>query len=110
MRHFDQILLVTETTMRSLYKGGKNKHKYQFFQVCSELDVGLSKVDWLRLRRLLLGGPDGGDASAADPENLVILGDFLSELQALRRGQRRENTTSRARNTPEVKIHYTYNR
>jgi hypothetical protein len=76
-----------------------------FFQVCSELDVGLSKVDWLRLRRLLLGGPDGGDASAADPENLVILGDFLSELQALRRGQRRENTASRARNTPEVKVH-----
>jgi hypothetical protein len=68
--------------------------------------VGLSKVDWLRLRRLLLGGPDGGDATAADPENLVILGDFLSELQALRRGQRRENTASRARNTPEVKVHY----
>jgi hypothetical protein len=68
--------------------------------------VGLSKVDWLRLRRLLLGGPDdGGDASASDPENLVILGDFLSELQALRRGQRRENTASRARNTPEVKVH-----
>ncbi len=84
----------------------KNKHKCQFFQVCSELDVGLSKVDWLRLRRLLLGSPDGGDALAADPENLVILGDFLSELQALRRGQRRENIASRARNTPEVKVLY----
>jgi hypothetical protein len=75
-----------------------------FLQVCSELDVGLSPSDWSRLRRLLLGvgGLETG-GEATERGQLVVLGDFLSELQALRRGQRTDKTTSsRSRNTPEV--------
>jgi hypothetical protein len=62
------------------------------FQVCSELDVGLTTTDWLRLRRLLLGGGSGGDVTSAagrgqlqqQQQQLVVLGDFLSELQVKR--------------------------
>ena len=63
--------------------------------------MGLTTADWLRLRRLLLGTT--GEAAERGGGQLVILGDFLSELQALRRGQRRTgDKTARSRNTPEV--------
>ena len=70
------------------------------------MDVGLTASDWSTLRQTVLptsqeegeGEEDGGSKSGE--ETLVVLGDFLSELQSLRRGKGRRGS----RGTPEVRI------
>ena len=78
--------------------------------MCSDLDVGLTASDWSTLRQTVLptsqeegeGEEDGGSKSGE--ETLVVLGDFLSELQSLRRGKGRRGS----RGTPEVRNSCTY--
>ncbi|XP_023331320.1 uncharacterized protein LOC111703570, partial [Eurytemora carolleeae] len=69
-------------------------------QVCTNLDVGLIASDWTRLKKILLEGRRRGEGERRRGDEYVVLGDFLSELQALRRGKRGRHLNN-SRETPE---------
>ena len=81
--------------------------------MCSDLDVGLTASDWLTLKQTVLpptrddedssksGGTNGGNE---EMNNMVVLGDFLSELQSLRRGLGGKGERRSSRGTPEVRF------
>ena len=64
--------------------------------------------DWTRLKKILLEGRRRGDGECRRVDGrrgdeYVVLGDFLSELQALRRGKRGRDSNN-SRETPEVTL------
>ena len=71
--------------------------------MCTNLDVGLIASDWTRLKKILLEGRRRGEGERRRGDEYVVLGDFLSELQALRRGKRGRHLNN-SRETPEVTL------
>ena len=65
--------------------------------------MGLIASDWTRLKKILLEGRRRGEGERRRGDEYVVLGDFLSELQALRRGKRGRHLNN-SRETPEVTL------